>query len=175
MVCSDCSYVLFEPRESQQRPVNTMSAALICKKFSRNPSKFHFPWKQNLSSRQKALKPETLLTLKVSQYRKSGSTSSGSEPVAASSDCCWLGIRIYKIKIQKIAPWVKESETPCVSACPSSLPKLCQSAAQRARPLLLQSKPSAVFWINLWQWLSGVQHRLELGLKLELCRLTNQL
>ena len=108
MVCSDCSYVLFEPRESQQRPFNTMSAALICKKFSRNPSKFHFPWKQNLSSRQKALKPETLLTLKVSQYRKSGSTSSGSEPVAASSDCCWLGIRIYKIKIQKIAPWVKE-------------------------------------------------------------------
>ena len=131
MVCSDCSYVLFEPRESQQRPFNTMSAALICKKFSRNPSKFHFPWKQNLSSRQKALKPETLLTLKVSQYRKSGSTSSGSEPVAASSDCCWLGIRIYKksIKFKRLLlEWRSRKRVfllarPACLSCAKALPK----------------------------------------------------
>ena len=34
---------------------------------------------------------KTFLTLGLSQYRKSGSTFSSSEPVATSSDCCRLG------------------------------------------------------------------------------------
>ena len=49
----------------------------------------------------------------------------------------------------------------------SDPPKQCQSAAPLAEPLILQSKPSIVFW-NSFQ-------ELELGLKLELCSLTKGL
>ena len=36
-----------------------------------------------------------------------------------------------------------------VAARPSDPPKLCRSVAPRARPLILQSKPSIVFWNSL--------------------------
>ena len=52
-----------------------------------------------------------------------------------------------------------ESETPCVCACPCACPsnpsKQCLSAAQRAWPLILQSKTSNVFWNGLARWPAG--------------------
>ena len=42
-----------------------------------------------------------------------------------------------------------DSETPCVCDRPSDQPKLCWSAALRARPLILRSKSSLVFWNSL--------------------------
>ena len=35
------------------------------------------------------------LTLKISQYSKSGGTSSSSKPLAVSSNCCWQGKTLY--------------------------------------------------------------------------------
>ena len=57
------------------------------------------------------------VTLELSQCRKSGSTFSTSELVAARSDCRRLG-------------------NACVCGRPSDPPKLCRSAAPRARPLI---------------------------------------
>ena len=68
-------------------------------------------------------------------------------------------------------------ETHCVCACLSDQPnlKLCQNAASRAQPLILQSKPSFVFWNSLWEWLPYDWQGLKDGLKLEHCHLTNWL
>ena len=57
---------------------------------------------------------ETLLTLELSQYRKSGSMFSSSEPVAASSDCHWLGNALCLCS--PVLPWQAEPE-----GCPKSL------------------------------------------------------
>ena len=95
---------------------------------------------------------KTLLALELSQYRKSGSMFSSSEPAATAAD----------------------SETPCVCARPSDPRKQSWRAAPRAWPLILPSKPSIAFWNSLrrdvrwpaaaWAWT-----------QLELCRLTNEL
>ena len=67
-----------------------MGAALVGNNCSPIPWKFHFqiPMKENLSSRPDiyTLVIKTFLTVELSQYRKSGSTFSSSEPVAARSD-----------------------------------------------------------------------------------------
>ena len=65
-------------------------------------------------------------------------------------------------------------EMPCFCASPSESdpPELRWSAAPRILQLTLQSKPLIVFWNSLREWL---RQGLELGLKLELCRLTNGL
>ena len=99
---------------------------------------------------------KTVLTLKLSQYRlysKSDSTFSSSQPAATATD----------------------PETPCVCACLSDPPKLCWSAAPRAWPLILQSKPSIALCNNLREWLPDDWQGLKLGLKLELGSLTNGL
>ena len=71
------------------------------------------------------------------------------------------------------------SETPCVYARPSYQPKQCQRAAPRAWPLIWPSKPSITFWNRLRRdcQMTGRGANLEsiFGLKLELCRLTNEL
>ena len=63
-------------------------------------SNFHssFTWKkkwlvaaQNLQS----IKTLSVLTLELSQYRKSGSMVSSREQVAACSDCSWLGNTVF--------------------------------------------------------------------------------
>ena len=74
---------------------------------------------------------ETLLTLELNQYRKSGRMFSSSEPVAASSDCSLLGKR------------------PVFCACLSDPRKQSQRAAPRAWPLILPSEPSITFWNSL--------------------------
>ena len=54
--------------------------------------KFHFKKKKKWLVAGLYLQSiNTFLTVKLSQYRKSGSTFSSSEPVAARSDCCRLG------------------------------------------------------------------------------------
>ena len=90
----------------------------------------------------------------LSQYRKSGSMFaqvSRSLPAATAAD----------------------SETPWVYDRPSDQPKLCWSAAPRARPLILPSKPLIVFWNSLREWLTGEWQGLKLELRFELCSLTN--
>ena len=97
------------------------------------------------------------LTLELGQHSRSGSRwalfpkASQSRPAATASD----------------------SGTPCVCDSPSDPSKLCQGAALRAWPLILRSKPSIVFWNSLREWLPDDRQRLELGLKLELYRLTS--
>ena len=80
---------------------------------------------------------KTFLTLKLSQYCKSGSTFSSSEPVAARSDCSRLGI------------WVGNTLCLCSPQRQSDPQKLCWCTAPRAWPLILQSKTSIAFWNSL--------------------------
>ena len=60
----------------------------------------------------------------------------------------------------------------------SNYPKLCRSPAHIGFPMILQSKPSIVFWNGISDWLPDDWQQwqgLELGLKLEFCSLTNGL
>ena len=104
-----------------------MSTALVGNRFSSIPLKIAFHIKnkichQRLVTAQNLQTIQTFLTLawELSQYCKSGSTLSPSEPVEDSSDCRWLG-----------------NNLSC--ARQSNPPKPCQSAAQRALrlPLIL--------------------------------------
>ena len=103
---------------------------------------------------------KTFLTLELSRYRKSGSTFSSSEPVAARSDCRRLG-------------------NASVCARQSYPRKQSLRAAPRAWPLILPSKPSITFWNSLQSDCQmscrGCCLGLKLGLKLELCSLTSEL
>ena len=54
-------------------------------------------------------------------------------------------------------------------------PKLCRSAAPRAQPFILQSNTLIVFLNSLWEWLPDDIQGLQLGHKLELCHLPNEL
>ena len=101
---------------------------------------------------------KTFWTLKLSQYRKSGSTFSSSKPVGASSD--WHRFRNALCWCSPFSP---------------AQPVPAWSAASKAWPLMLQSKPSIFFWNSLWEWLPDDLQWLELGLEFELCRLTNEL
>ena len=68
---------------------NIMVAALVSHKFLQNSLKFNFTFSKiglKWLRIYKELKLETFLTLKPSQYGKSGSTFSSSVPVAASSE-----------------------------------------------------------------------------------------
>ena len=76
---------------------------------------------------------KTLLAPELSQYSKSGSMFSSSKPVAALSDCCRLGNALCL----------------CSPVRPGDLRQPCRSAAPRAWPLILPSKPSIVFWNSL--------------------------
>ena len=67
------------------------------------------------------------------------------------------------------------SERPCVCARPFNPPKQCRRAAPRACPLILPSKPSITFWNSLQRDCQMTLQGLKLGLKLELCRVTNEL
>ena len=68
-----------------------------------------------------------------------------------------------------------DSETPCVCARPSDPRKQSRRAAPRAWPLILPSKPSITFWNSLQRDCQMTLQGLKLGLKLELCRVTNEL
>ena len=75
-----------------------MGVALVGNNFWPIPWEFHFPMKKKSVLTARYLQIEdtlqsikTFLTVELSRYRKSGSTFSTSEPVAASSDCHRLG------------------------------------------------------------------------------------
>ena len=69
-----------------------MGAALVSNNFQQIPMDIPFPMKKNSVVTARYLQSiKTLLTLELSQYRKSNSTFSSSEPVAARSDCRRLG------------------------------------------------------------------------------------
>ena len=66
----------------------------------------------------------------------------------------WVSIarvatRFPQARLSRPALNAADSETLCVCACPSDQPKLCLTAAPSARPLILQSKPSTIFWNSL--------------------------
>ena len=93
-----CSYVIFLLRDERmiERFSEAMGAALVGNNFSQILWKFHFKWKKKwLVAARNVQSIKTLLTLELSQYRKSGSMFSSSEPVAALSDCCRLGNALY--------------------------------------------------------------------------------
>ena len=139
-----------------------MSTALVSNKFSQVPPKISNEKKICHHWLVTAWNLQTIkafVTLKLSQYRKGGCTfsSTWSEPVVVCSDCSRLWIALCLCR-------------NC--ARQSYLPKLCRSTAPRARSLILQWKTSNVFWNSQ---LSDDRQGLELGLKLELCCLTNEL
>ena len=77
-----------------KRLSEAMGAALVGNNFLPIPLKFSFHMKKKLIglvAAQYLQSIKAFLTLKLSQYRKSGSTFSSSEPVAARSDCRRLG------------------------------------------------------------------------------------
>ena len=116
--------------------------------------KFHVAWKQKwLVGAGNLQIIKTLLTLELSQFREIGIKISSSEPVAASRDCSQLGIALCLC-------------LP-VTGSPSDPTKLCQSAAPKAWHLILQSKPSIVFWNSLRKK-TARWPALKLGLKREI-------
>ena len=70
---------------------------------------------------------KTFLTIELSQYRKSGSMFSSSEPVAARSDCRRLG------NVLCLCSPVRPAQAE-------------QESSRRAWPLILPSKPSITYW-----------------------------
>ena len=75
-----------------ERFSKAMGAALVGNNFSPILWKFYFTWKKKwLVAAQDLQSIKTLLTLELSQYRKSGSMFTSSEPVTALSDCSRLG------------------------------------------------------------------------------------
>ena len=116
-----------------KRLSEAMGAALVGNNFLPIPLKFSFHMKKKLIglvAAQYLQSIKAFLTLKLSQYRKSGSTFSSSEPVAARSDCRRLG-------------------NASVCARQSYPRKQSLRAAPRAWPLILPSKPSITFWNSL--------------------------
>ena len=92
---------------------------------------------------------ENFLTLESSQYHKSGSTFSSSKPVTACSNCSRFGNTLLAHLTSRTC------------------------ACQRAWPLILKSKTSIFFWNSLWEWLPDDRQGLDLGLKLEICSLSD--
>ena len=149
-----CSYVIFLLRDQCMiaRLSEAMGAALVGNNCSPIPWKFHFqiPMKENLSSRPDiyTLVIKTFLTVELSQYRKSGSTFFSSEPVAARSDCHRLG---------------NASPVRPAQAVPERGPKcLAIDFAVKSSRIVFGGDCTG-------------RQGLELGLKPELCRLTNWL
>ena len=124
--------------------------------------KFHFTWKKSdllLPDIYKTLNPFWIsnwvsITRVVARFPQASLLL----PLPACRDC-------------------QNLETPCIWSHLSlfNQPKLCRSSAPRAWPLILQSKPLIVLWSSLREWLPNDKQGLELGLKLELCLLTNRL
>ena len=124
MVLWFCSYLIFLLRDEWmiERFSEAMGAAVVGNNISQILWKFHFTWKKMwLVAAWNLQSIKTLLALDSSQYRKSGSMFSSTEPVAASSDCCWL----------------------------SGFAQASQRAAPKAWLLILNSKPSIIFWNSL--------------------------
>ena len=121
--------------------------------------KFHFTWKtkfvvttcQWVVPARNLQIIENFLTLESSQYHKSGSTFSSSKPVtqAACSNCSRFGNTLLAHLTSRTC------------------------ACQRAWPLILKSKTSIFFWNSLWEWLPDDRQGLDLGLKLEICSLSD--
>ena len=99
---------------------------------------------------------KTFLTLELTQCSKNGSIAQASLSLPAATSANLV--------------------TPCVCACLSNPPKLCQSAAARALLWFFSKNLLIVFCSSLWEWLSDDLQALGLqfGLELELCRLTNE-
>ena len=92
MLFSSCVIILLRDEWMIESLSEAIGAALVGNNFSPIPWKFHSTWKKKwLVTAQNLQSIKTLFALELNQCRKSGSTFSSSEPVAASSDCCWLG------------------------------------------------------------------------------------
>ena len=137
-----------------------MCLALVCNKFLRNciskihwNSIFHCQLKTKITHHAtgKNLQSLFFLTLKLSYFSKSGSSFSQSQLVAASSNCHRL--------------W-----NAFVWACQSNLPMI-----QELGHWFCNQKPWLDFWNSLQVQLPDNWQGLDLGLKLELCHLINEL
>ena len=141
-----CSYVIFSLRDEWmiERFSEAMGAALVSNNFLQILWKFHFTWKQKrLVAARNLQSIKTLLALKVSQYRKSGSIMmfSLSKPVAAPATAAYL-------------------ETPCVCACPSDPHKQSRRAAPRAWSLICPLNlrlPSGTAYGEIARWPAGAR------------------
>ena len=152
------SYFLLRDQWLIERLSEAMGAALVGNNFSPIPSKFSFHMKKKkwLVAARNLQSIKTLLTLELSQYRKSGSMFSSSEPVAARSDCRRLGNALCLCSPVRPAQAEQESgpKSLAVDFALSTFDYLLEHPSQR---------------------LPDDRQGLKLGLKLELCHLTNEL
>ena len=112
-----CSYAIFLLTDEWmvERLSEAMGAALVGNNFSPIPWKFHFTWKKKVTARNlQSIKTLLALELTRSQYRKSGSMFSSSEPVAALSYCC----RLWNALCLCSPVWPPQAEQ---ESCPKSL------------------------------------------------------
>ena len=155
-----CSYVIFLLRDQWliERLSEEMGAALVGNNFSPIPSKFSFHMeKKSDSSRPeiyKALKPCWLLNwVSIARVVACFPQASRSRPAATAAD----------------------SETPCVCARPSDPRKQSLRAAPRAWLLILPLYSFDYLLEQPLERLPDDRQGFKLGLKLELCRLINEL
>ena len=143
-----CSHIIFLPRD--QWLTERLSEAMGCigccfgrqQLLSYSIEIFISHEKKWLVAAQNLQSIETLLTLVLSQYRKSGSMFSWSEPVAASSDCRLLGKRpVFVLVYQTRASRVRE---------------LPQELGRWFCPLNLRL-PSGTAFGEITRWLAGAQ------------------
>ena len=114
-----CSFVIFLLRDKWmiERFSEAMGAALVGNNFSPILWNFHFTWKKKwLVAARNLQSIKTLLALELSQYRKSGSMFSSSEPVAARSDCRRLGNALPVCLCSPVRP-----AKAVLERCPKSL------------------------------------------------------
>ena len=111
---------------------------------------------------------------KVSFYMKKNGDLAGAK-IYKSLKSYWLlnWVSITRVAGRCLQLLQQILKTPCFYSCPSDPPKLCRSTAPRELPLIL--KPLISFWNSLREWLPDDWQGLKLGLKLELCCLTNWL
>ena len=157
-----CSYVICLLRDQWMiaRLSEALGAALVSNNLLLFPSKISFHMKKKwLVAALHLQSILTFSTVDLSQYSNSGSMFSSSEPVTASTTAADL-------------------ETPCVCALPSDPPNCAGALPQELGhwfcSQILRLSSLIVFRSDCQITGTGRQG-LELGLKLELCRLINGL
>ena len=161
-----CSFSLFLLRDLWTIEIlsEAMSANLVGNKFSRNPSKisFHskFIRKQNLSS-VTCHDPKFTKHWNLSDYRSKSVSQEWQQFLLKRAGRCPQ--RLQPTRNCPVFVLARPTRTNCAGARPQKLGHW------------FAVKTLIVFWSSLREWWPDDRPWLELVLKLELCRLTNEL
>ena len=139
----------------------SMGAALVGNNFSPIPPNFSFHMKKKSVVTARNLQSiKTFLALELSPYRKSGSTVSSSEPVAARSDCCRLGNALWLCLPVRPAQAVPERgpKSHWFGSQIFQLSAIDLEVRSFDWPLIWKSDLSIVFSNSLREWLPDDRH-----------------